>query len=56
MRGCNTFAEARVFCRGHAFLRNPRGAFYDLVGTVTSSPTPAIVRVWVPLTGILLGR
>jgi IS6 family transposase len=31
-RGFKTLAGARVLCRGHAFLRNLRGGFYDLRG------------------------
>jgi hypothetical protein len=30
MRGFKTLAGVRVVCRGHAFLRNLRGGFYDL--------------------------
>jgi transposase-like protein len=59
MRGVKTLTGARVFCRGHAFLRNLRGGFYDLgrlVDTTVLAPQPPVVRAWAALTGILLGR
>ena len=59
MRGFKTLVGARVLCRGHAFLRNLRGGFYDLgrmVGATAASPVPPSVRAWDALTGILLGR
>ncbi|HEY8602127.1 MAG TPA: IS6 family transposase [Thermomicrobiales bacterium] len=58
LRGFKTLAGARVLCRGHAFLRNLRGGFYDLgrpIGTVASSQPP-VVQGWAVLTGALLGR
>ena len=59
LRGFKTLAGARVLCRGHAFLRNLRGGFYDqerLVDTVVPSPQPPVVQAWVALTGTLLGH
>ena len=53
MRGFKTFAGVRVLCPGHAFLRDLRGGFYELVGTVATAPQPSVVREWVALTGIL---
>jgi IS6 family transposase len=59
MRGFKTLAGARVLCRGHAFLRNLRGGFYDLtrlVGATGASPVPPAVLAWDALTGVLVGR
>jgi transposase-like protein len=59
MRGFKTLAGARVLCRGHAFLRNLRGGFYDLgqlVDATVLAPQPPVVRAWAALTGTLLGR
>jgi len=58
-RGFKTLAGARTLCRGHAFMRNLRGGFYDLgrrVGTAARSPQPPVVQAWAALTGTLLGR
>jgi IS6 family transposase len=58
-RGFKTLAGARVLCRGHAFLRNLRGGFYDfeqLVVTAAVMPQPLVVQAWAALTGTLLGR
>jgi IS6 family transposase len=59
MRGFKTLAGARVLCRGHAFLRNLRGHFYDLErpgnGTLAST-APLASRAWDTLTADLLGR
>ena len=59
MRGFKTLAGARVLCRGHAFLRNLRGGFYDLgrlADATVLAPQPPVVRAWADLTGSLLGR
>jgi hypothetical protein len=59
MRGFQTLAGARVLCRGHAFLRNLRGGFYDLgrrSDAETLAPQPPVVQAWATLTGQLLGR
>ena len=58
-RGFKTLAGARVLCRGHAFLRNPRAGFYDLgrlVDVTVLAPQPPVVQAWAALTGSLLGR
>jgi len=58
-RGFKTLAGARVLCRGHAFLRNPRNGFYDLgrlVDAVALSSQPPVLRAWAALTDTLLGR
>ena len=58
-RGFKTLAGARVLCRGHAFLRNLRGGFYDLgrpVEALVPSPQPPVMQAWAALTGTLLGR
>ena len=59
MRGFKSLAGARVLCRGHAFLRNLRGGFYDLgrlIDAGTLVPQPPVVQAWAALTGQLLGR
>ena len=59
LRGFKTLTGARVLCRGHAFLRNLRGGFYDLgrpIDAVTTALRPPVVRAWDTLTGTLLGR
>ena len=59
LRGFKTLAGARVLCRGHAFLRNLRGGFYDLrrpVDATILAPQTPIVQAWATLTGALLGR
>ncbi len=59
MRGFKTLAGARMLCRGHAFLRNLRGGFYDLgrlVAALPVPPQPPVVQAWAALTGTLLGR
>ena len=48
-----------MLCRGHAFLRNLRGGFYDLgrlVAALPVPPEPPVVQAWAVLTGSLLGR
>ena len=58
-RGFKTLCGARVLCRGHAFLRNLRGGFYDLGradGVVMASPLPPLVHAWDALTAGLLGN
>jgi len=58
-RGFKTLAGARVLCRGHAFLRNLRGGFYDLgrAGAAAAGPPQVpVVQAWGALTGTLLGR
>jgi transposase-like protein len=58
-RGFKTLAGARVLCRGHAFLRNLRGGFYDLgqlVDGLALAPQLPVVQAWAALTGALLGR
>jgi IS6 family transposase len=58
-RGFKTLTGARVLCRGHAFLRNLQGGFYDLGHLVASpvlAPQPPVVRAWAALTGLLLGH
>ena len=58
-RGFKTLVGARVLCRGHAFLRNLRGGFYDLgrrVDAAVLAPQPPLVQAWAALTGALLGR
>ena len=59
LRGFKTLAGARVLCRGHAFLQNLRGGFYDLgqlVDATVLAPQPPLVRAWGALTSTLLGR
>ena len=59
MRGFKTLAGERVLCRGHAFLRNLRGGFYDLgrpVGAAAHAPQPPVVQAWATLTGTLQVR
>ena len=59
LRGFKTLAGARVLCRGHAFLRNLRGGFYDLghlADAAARAPLPPMVQAWSALTGSLLGR
>ena len=59
LRGFKTLAAARLLCRGHAFLRNLRGGFYDLERLVTGAaivPRPPVVQAWAALTGTLLGN
>ena len=58
-RGFKSLAGARVLCRAHAFLRNPRGGFYDLpwrLGAATAPLTPPMQRAWDALTTELLAR
>ena len=58
-RGFKTLTGARVLCRGHAFLRNLRGGFYDLeqlVATEAIAPQPPVVQAWAALTATLLGH
>jgi hypothetical protein len=58
-RGCKTLVGARVLCRGHAFLRNLRGGFYDpehLVDAAVRTPQPPVVQAWAAMTGALLGQ
>ena len=58
-RGFKTLAGARVLCRGHAFVRNLRGGFYDLGrldGAADRAPLPPLPQAWAALTSMLLGR
>ena len=59
LRGFKTLGGARVLCRGHAFLRNLRGGFYDLGrlnDAETLVPQAPVVQAWAALTSQLLGR
>jgi hypothetical protein len=51
-RGLKTLIGARVLCRGHAFLRDLWGGFYDLghpVAPPIHAPQPPVVRAWAAL-------
>lgn len=57
MRGFKTLAGARMLCQAHAFLRNLRAGFYDLVGATSVAPPrhgPPVPCAWDALTAALL--
>ncbi len=58
-RGFKTLGGARVLCAGHAFLRNLRGGFYDLVPRSAAAPgwsASPVCQIWETLTAELAAR